>query len=161
MYTSQIVRVFAAACLVLAFTVACGSDPSTSPAPHSSVVTTDETLHGPYQGTFSTPGGSLGDSTAWFQIAPNALTTSTTLSMIVVSSPDLIATMGPHGQTFAQPCTIAFAKPANYSAEDVYTICLWNETTETWDELGGVDHGSYVSFDITHFSMYSLRIAQD
>jgi hypothetical protein len=158
MYTSH-VRVLAA-CLVLAFTVGCGFDTFTAPTPHSSVVTTEETLHGPYQGTFSTPGGSIGDSTAWFQIAPSALLTSTTLSMIVVTSPELIATMGPHGQTFAQPCTISFVKPANYNVSDVYTICLWNETTETWDELGGVDHGSYVSFDITHFSTYSLRLTE-
>lgn len=160
MYTMQIVRVLAV-CLVLAFTIGCGSDTFTSPDTYPHAATTDDTLHGPYQGTFSLSGGTLGDSVAWFVVPPDALSTPTTLTMIVTTSPELIATMGPHGQTFAQPCTISFAKPAGYDTEDVYHVFWWNEDTETWDDLGGVDHGSYVSFGITHFSLYSLRIVED
>ena len=157
MFISKIARVLAV-CLIIAFTIGCGSDTFTSPSTYPHAATTDETLHGPYQGTFSTPGGSLGDSTAWFQIASSALSTPTTLTMIVSTDPELIATMGPHGQTFAQPCTITIAKPENYDVEDAYHICLWNEITETWDDLGGVDQGSNVSLGITHFSQYSLRM---
>jgi hypothetical protein len=157
MYTNRIAMSFLASA-VLVLSVGCGLEaPTTTSVPGvSAVVVTEETFYGPYQATFSSSGGSFGNSAAWFAVSVNALTAPTVLTMGVTTGTNTVATMGPHGRTFANPCTLSFAKPASYDPEDVYYIYLWNETTEEWDELGGVDHGAYVSIAISHFSNYSM-----
>lgn len=147
---------------VLVLSVGCSSEGPVTPVPEvSAVVVTEDTFHGPYQESFSSSGGSFGDSTAWFDVSVNALSSPTVLSMGVSVAAETVATMGPHGQTFATPCTLSFVKPAGYDPEDTYYIYLWNETTEEWDELGGVDHGTHVSVAISHFSTYSIKLAVD
>ena len=145
------------ASFLLVLSIGCGPDSPTTPdAPLQPPLSSETCLQGPYTETFTSAGGSIGDAYAWFAVAPSALSVSTELSMEVCTELETTATMGPHGQTFAVACTLSIAKPASYNAEDTYHICLWNETTEEWDDLGGVDNGSYVSLAITHFSKYRL-----
>jgi hypothetical protein len=107
-------------------------------------------------------GGSLGGSDAWFVVPANALSTETTITMSVspAGSPGslLEADMGPNGQNFAVACTLSISKPAGYNQNDVYCIALWDETNSEWDDLGGTDHGSYVSLEVSHFSKYKIVI---
>jgi hypothetical protein len=141
---------------LLALSAGCGLDSPTTPvAPVQPPIST-VCLQGPYTETITSSGGWIGDSDAWFDVPPSALSVSTELSMEVCTGVEPSATMLPHGQTFAVGCTLSIAKPASYDAEDTYHICLWNETTEVWDDLGGTDNGSYVSVTITHFSDYKL-----
>jgi hypothetical protein len=157
MYTNRFATSLLASC-VLALSVGCSLEsPTTSVSDVSEAVVTEETFHGPYQASFSSSGGSFGNSAAWLVVSVNALASPTVLTMEVTTGTETVATMGPHGQTFANSCTLSFAKPANYDPEDVYYIYLWNETTEEWNELGGVDHGTYVSIAISHFSEYAIK----
>lgn len=161
MYTNRFATSLLASA-VLALSIGCGLEtPTTSVPDASAVVVTEETFYGPYQASFSSSGGSFGGSAVWLNVSANALSSPTVLTMQVTTGTEKVATMGPHGQTFANACTLSFAKPANYDPEDVYYIYLWNETTEEWNELGGVDHGAYVSVAISHFSDYSLMIQLD
>jgi hypothetical protein len=113
-----------------------------------------------YSDVFGSAGGSLGGSDAWFDIPVNALSVSTTITMSVspaYSPGSLIeAEMGPDGQTFAVACTLSIRKPAGYDSNDVYHIALWDEVSEEWEDLGGTDHGSYVSLSVSHFSRYGI-----
>ena len=147
--------------LLLVLSVGCGLDSPTTPdAPLQPPLSSETCLQGPYTETFTSAGGSMGDAYAWFAVPPSALSVSTELSMEVCTGPEPSATMGPHGQTFAVACTLSIAKPPSYDPEDTYHIFLWNETTEEWDDLGGVDNGSYVSLAVTHFSSYKLNCVE-
>ncbi|MCA9726372.1 MAG: hypothetical protein KC729_01735 [Candidatus Eisenbacteria bacterium] len=145
--------------LFLVLLAGCGTDPTTTPDSRTPpVVPSGTTIHGDYTETFGSGGGTMGDSDAWFVVPANALSVSTELTMQVCPGSETLAIMGPNGQTFAVACTLSIAKPASYDPQDVYHICLYNESTETWDDLGGTDNGSYVSLAVTHFSDYKLKI---
>ncbi len=131
--------------------------------------------HGPlaasyYSGTYGSLGGTLAGSSAWFTIPSGALSVPTTITMELQPAGGLNGhptdideiVMGPDGQTFASSCTLNAYKPIGWDPEDVYHIALWDEENEEWDDIGGANHGYYVSASISHFSRYKvIQIIQE
>lgn len=118
-----------------------------------------------YSASIGSAGGALGGEDAWFAVPPNALSATTTITMVVspVNSPGnlLEAEMGPDGQTFSIACTLSIRKPSGYDLNDVYHIALWDEENSEWDDQGGTDQGSYVSLAVSHFSRYRIVVEAD
>ncbi|MEZ4649507.1 MAG: hypothetical protein R3E97_12135 [Candidatus Eisenbacteria bacterium] len=101
-------------------------------------------------------GGTVVGPNSTFVVPADALSTTVAITMLYQSSLADEVVMGPSGQTFAEGCTLTMDKPSGYDPNVTYHIYLWDPTTSTWDDQGGVDNGSTVSTTIWHFSKYKV-----
>ncbi|MCA9754393.1 MAG: hypothetical protein KDA27_01220 [Candidatus Eisenbacteria bacterium] len=107
--------------------------------------------------TIGSAGGTVTGANAVFVVPEDALSSSVAITMYYQASLADEVVMGPSGQTFAEGCTLTMDKPSGYDPSATYHIYLWNTSTSTWDDMGGVDNGGSVSATVWHFCKFMVQ----
>ena len=102
-----------------------------------------------------TPGGSVTQSGVMLQIPANALSSTTTITVVTSTAPvgytlaSAAYQFGPSGTTFAQP--VAVTIPLTLVTTGAHLF--WSNASGGFDDVGGTVNGSSLTANVSHFSV--------